>query len=88
MVSFAQHAMHEHKMNACFFAPTLDRAVGALSLPAKFGYSFSRPCYIGEELFSYVRLQSKKKLLCNFGYVIGLVQWLIWSYSCGRLVVM
>ncbi len=30
-------------------APTLDRAVGALSLPAKFGCSFSRPYYIGEQ---------------------------------------
>ena len=31
------------------FAPTLDRAVGALSLSAEFGCSFSRPCYIGAQ---------------------------------------
>ncbi len=33
----------------CVIAPTLDRAVGALFLSAKFGCSFSRPYYIGAQ---------------------------------------
>ncbi len=48
-MKFQQCQLLECLSSSLIVAPTLDRAVGALSLPAKFGCSFSRPYYIGEQ---------------------------------------